>query len=114
MKLLDRGIQLLKWGVLLPLAVIMVAFAIANRQAVVVHLDPLPLDLQPLPLYLIVFIAMLVGLVLGGFAAWWRGLRWRRQSLRERQRGDRLERELGAARQTAGEAAADTSVPRVA
>lgn len=115
MKLLNWSLQLLKWGVLLLLAVIMVAFAVANRQLIIVRLDPLPAELQPLPLFVIVFAAMLVGLLLGGGAAWWRGLRWRRRSLQERQRADRLARDLDQATRGAGDAQAEKgTVPRVA
>ena len=114
MKLLNGTLQFVKWGVLLLLAVVMVAFAIANRQLAVVRLDPLPVDVQPLPLFVIVFAAMLVGLILGGTAAWWRSLRWHRRAAQERQRAERLDRELAAAQRQAAEARPEARVPEVA
>ena len=53
----------------------MVAFAIANRHSVQVGLDPLTSgppapDSPQLPLFLIVFAALILGALLGGIAAW--------------------------------------------
>jgi uncharacterized integral membrane protein len=56
--------RLLVWIVLAPLGLLAVAFAVANRAPVVVSLDPLPIRLA-LPLYLVVFAALFVGLILG-------------------------------------------------
>lgn len=56
--------------VLLLLAV----FAVANRQAVSVSLDPLPFAMD-LPLYLLVFAVFLLGLILGGVGQWLGGKR---------------------------------------
>jgi uncharacterized integral membrane protein len=71
--------RLLGWIVLAPLALMAVAFAVANRAPVVVSLDPLPLRLD-LPLYLVVFLALAVGLILGGILV--RISLWRRAASR--------------------------------
>jgi uncharacterized integral membrane protein len=67
--------------VLIPLAIIIVALAVANRQAVVVSLDPFdrthPAFSVALPLYLLIFLLVIVGVVIGGIAAWLRQGRWR-------------------------------------
>ncbi|MBM3491523.1 MAG: LapA family protein [Alphaproteobacteria bacterium] len=65
------------WLLLPPLAVLFIAFAIANRAAVAVSLDPLPFVVQ-VPLYLLVFVAILLGLVVGGLIGWGKAWRWRR------------------------------------
>lgn len=65
----------LKALIVLPIAVAIVLFAIANRQIVTVHLDPFETGLLPfasvtLPLFLLLFIAGFLGVLAGGTAAW--------------------------------------------
>jgi hypothetical protein len=67
--------------VLIPLAIIIVALAVANRQAVVVSLDPFdrtdPAFSIALPLYVLILLLIIVGVVVGGIAAWLRQGKWR-------------------------------------
>jgi uncharacterized integral membrane protein len=60
--------------ILVPLAVLLVAFAVANRQSVQLSFDPMnvsdPAFAVQLPMFVLVFAAMAVGLVLGGIATW--------------------------------------------
>jgi uncharacterized integral membrane protein len=74
--------------VTLVIAVAVIWFAIANRHAVDLAFDPLPLSLT-LPLYLPVLVAALLGLIAGGIISWRAG-RARRSRLRlaERERAD--------------------------
>lgn len=68
--------------VVIPLAVIIIAFAVANRHAVTVSFDPFtavtPAYAATLPLFLILFIVLILGVVVGGIAAWLRQSKWRR------------------------------------
>lgn len=68
--------------VLLPLAILLVTFAVANRQSVVVMFDPFneahPAHTVTLPLYVLSLILLVVGIVVGGVAAWLRQGKWRR------------------------------------
>ena len=68
-------------AVLVPLAVIIVIFAVANREIVTVSLDPFnpshPAYALRLPLFALVFVLVGLGVVVGGFAAWLRQHRWR-------------------------------------
>ncbi len=106
--------KILLWLILPPLILIFVAFAIANRHAVTLSLDPVPISVQA-PLYGLVFAAILIGLLAGGLVAWLRAGRWRRQLREEQRRVRRLERELQAAGQandaasTASAAGTDTA-----
>ena len=78
--------------ILVPLAIVIVAFAVANRQVVTVSLDPFsassPAASLTLPLFALIIVLLILGVVIGGIAAWLRQARWRRTALR-------LERELG-------------------
>ena len=64
-----------------PLVVILVAFAVANRQAVTVSFDPLastaPAYAVTLPLFVFIFVVLILGVLIGGFAAWLRQGKWR-------------------------------------
>ncbi|WP_342359506.1 LapA family protein [Terrarubrum flagellatum] len=57
-----------------PIAAIVILFAIANRTAVTVSFDPVSRDAPALaytlPLYLIVLIAIAIGVIAGGVGAW--------------------------------------------
>jgi uncharacterized integral membrane protein len=83
-------IQFLKALVLLPVAILVVLLAVANRGPVTISLDPfsggVPEFSVSLPLFAVVFLAVMVGVVIGGVAAWLaqgKHRRARRQSRRE-------------------------------
>jgi uncharacterized integral membrane protein len=73
--------KVVKALVLLPLAIIIVAFAVANRQTVVVSFDPFdrvdPAFSLALPLYVLILALVIVGVIVGGTAAWLRQGKWR-------------------------------------
>ena len=77
--------------ILVPLAVIIIAFAVANRQGVTVSFDPFggstPAASLTLPLFALVIVLLIIGVVIGGSASWLRHGRWRRAARR-------LEREV--------------------
>ncbi len=67
--------------IVVPLVVIIVAFAVANRQAVTISFDPLapttPAYAVTLPQFVLIFVALILGVLIGGFAAWLRQGKWR-------------------------------------
>jgi uncharacterized integral membrane protein len=68
--------------ILMPLAILIAAFAVANRESVVVSFDPFdaahPAFALPVPLFALLLAAIVVGVVIGGIAAWMRQSKWRR------------------------------------
>ena len=82
--------------ILVPLAIIVISFAVANRQSVVVSFDPFdqahPALTRALPLYLLMLVLLIGGVVVGGIAAWIRQGKWRRAA----RRADAQARELRA------------------
>ena len=95
-----------------PLAVVLIAFAVANRQMVTVSFDPFsvtePAAVLTLPLFVLIILLLIVGVVLGGAAAWLRQSRWRAAARRlEREVAD-LRAKVDALGGAAGEA---TTVP---
>ncbi|MCZ7643228.1 MAG: LapA family protein [Pseudorhodoplanes sp.] len=85
------------FGLLIPLAIVLIMFAVANREVVTVSFDPFE-PTQPavslrMPLFLLIFVTLIAGVVLGGFAAWLRQGRYRRatRGLRNEMAGLRRE-----------------------
>jgi uncharacterized integral membrane protein len=71
--------------ILFPIAAAIVLLAVANRRIVTVSLDPLsavPEFAITGPLFLVLLLTLLVGVVIGGVAAWLRQSRWRRAARR--------------------------------
>jgi uncharacterized integral membrane protein len=67
--------------VLVPIAVIIIAFAVANRETVTVSFDPFsghdPAATVSLPLFALVLLLLIIGVVIGGLASWLRQGKWR-------------------------------------
>ena len=78
--------KIVTWIVIIPLAAIIVAFGVANRQAVTVSFDPFsaaaPAYAATLPLFAILFAVLILGVLIGGIAAWIRQGKWRRAARR--------------------------------
>jgi uncharacterized integral membrane protein len=81
--------------ILVPLAIVIIAFAVANRQAVTLSFDPFsataPAAALNVPLFVIVLVTLIVGVIVGGLAVRLGHGRWRRMARR-------LEREAGELR----------------
>src|ERR1700731_2626417 len=72
--------------VLVFLALVLISFAVANRQIVTVSFDPFdhanPALVFAQPMYLLVFVLLIGGVVVGGCAAWLRQTKWRSRARR--------------------------------
>jgi len=68
--------------VLIPLGLILVVFAVANRHLVTVSFDPFnssdPSVAVTLPLFVVIIVVAIAGVLAGGLATWIRQRRWRR------------------------------------
>ena len=68
--------------ILLPIAVVLIALAVANRALVPFTLDPFnpgnPALTLRIPLFVQLFAALGIGLVLGGMGTWFKQSRYRR------------------------------------
>ena len=66
----------------IPLGLLFVVFAVANRHLVTVSLDPFnssdPSAGVTLPLFVVIIAVAIVGVVAGGCATWFRQRHWRR------------------------------------
>ena len=110
--------------IVVPLAIVVVAFAIANRQVVTVSFDPFssssPAYAASLPLFVFIFMLIILGVVIGGVAAWLRQATWRRTARRLDADVHALHQELEAMRRRVAqeearrEAALRSTLPAVA
>ncbi|MCH9764495.1 MAG: LapA family protein [Alphaproteobacteria bacterium] len=96
--------RLLGLVIAIPVGILLVVLALANRHKVPFILDPFqpdaPLLSFNLPLFIYLFVALVLGVVMGGVAAWMTQGRYRRVARTEtreaakwRQEADRLARE---------------------
>src|ERR1700736_4554483 len=68
--------------VVIPLGLIFIVFAVANRYLVTVSFDPFnsadPSVAVTLPLFVVIIVAAILGVAAGGMATWFRQRHWRR------------------------------------
>ena len=100
-----------------PLAIIIMALAVVNNQPVTIALDPFtpetPYFSLTVPLYAVFFGALLVGILIGGIAAWARQGRFRRAARRNRREAQRWRGEAERLKES-GEAAGYPARPGLA
>ena len=96
----------------LVIAIFLMLFAVSNRETVSVGFWPLPF-LADVPLYLLCFLSLVIGALMGLATAWMAGHGKRRELRARRRRIEALERELTATQsQLKGHpAAAKTQLP---
>jgi uncharacterized integral membrane protein len=96
--------RIVGWFVLVPLCAVLIVFALANRQLVVLNFNPLaPADGiattgTGVPLFIVIFGVLLVGVLLGGIATWFAQGPHRRDERHYKRETERLHRELEVAR----------------
>jgi uncharacterized integral membrane protein len=94
--------KILTAAVLVPVAALLLIFALANRAPVVLSLDPFspgaPAWSVQLPLFLIILVAIAFGVVIGGVTDWIGQGRHRREARHGKAEIRRLEQEAQALR----------------
>ena len=93
--------KFLTFAILIPLAIIIVMFAVANREIITVTFDPFdrqsPALALTMPLYALVFVLVGVGVLAGGIAAWFKQHKWRARARRAEAEARDLRARLDAA-----------------
>jgi len=109
--------KIVKALVLIPLAIVLVAFAVANRQVVTISFDPFdraePAFSLALPLYALILALVIAGVMVGGIAAWLRQGKWRGRARRAETRARELRLENDQLKRRDGAAPAGTPPPAV-
>jgi uncharacterized membrane protein YciS (DUF1049 family) len=90
----------LRWVVGLPIAVIVVAFAIANRVPTIVSFDPFSRENSmmsvEMPLWALFFVGAFLGLIAGWITCWFAQGKWRRSAKDARRELSRMQAEASA------------------
>ncbi len=88
----------------IPIGLILIVFAVANRHLVTVSFDPLnsvdPADGVRVPLFVLIIGTAILGVIAGGIATWIRQSRWRRAA--RRHQADAIEARAQLAQLRAG------------
>ena len=83
--------------IVLPLAIVLIVFAVANRQPVQISLDPIaeqtPWFAVTVPLFVGLFVSLIVGVLIGGVAVWFTQGRMRKQARENKLQATKLARE---------------------
>jgi uncharacterized integral membrane protein len=93
--------------VLIPIALVLLAFMVANRNPVLLSFDPTsretPALSLTLPLFAIIFAALIIGIVFGGMIVWWRQGKHRKLARKEHRIVEELSAEVKQQKQRADE-----------
>jgi uncharacterized integral membrane protein len=105
-------VRILYRAVFLVIASVLILFAVSNRETVSVGFWPLPF-LADVPLYLLCFLSLVIGALIGAAVAWMAGHPNRRELRARQRRIEALERELTATQSRLDDhpAAAKTQLP---
>lgn len=83
-----------------PLAVLAIVLSVANRHFVTLSFDPFNAASSSLsvtvPLFVLLFVMLVLGVLVGGMAVWFGQGRWRRLARDEKVEIDRLKRDADA------------------
>ena len=104
--------KIANWLILLPLAAVLLIFALANRHLVTLSFDPFSADPAlglSLPLFAVILLAAIAGVIGGGIATWFGQRRWRRAARRSQAESRDLRAELQRQREAVPAAAPATS-----
>jgi uncharacterized integral membrane protein len=86
-------VKYISWLVAIPVAIVVVLFAVSNRHDITYHLWPLPFEVS-VPQYLPTLVALALGIVLGAAGAWFSGGRLRRKSRQQRHEIKAMQKQL--------------------
>lgn len=89
--------SLMRWLVMIPVGLVLILLALANRHAVVLSLDPFGQQAAGLslsvPLFVVILLSMMAGVLVGGIALWIGQGRHRRAARLHKREAERLRRE---------------------
>lgn len=104
----------IRYLVIVPLAIAIIVLAVANREIVTLSLDPFSLT-DPavyirMPLFILVLLGIVIGVIAGGVAAWLRQGKWRQAAREKSDEAERWRREAERLRD-ANERASSRALP---
>jgi len=103
--------KLLTALVVIPLGLVFIVFAVANRHLVTVSFDPFnsadPSGAVTLPLFVVIILVAILGVAAGGMATWFRQRHWRRAARQHEADASRARAEAADLRASAVASRAD-------
>ena len=97
--------KFVSWFLGLPIAIIIIALSVANRHSVRFSFDPIntssPLFSFEIPLYLLLLLTIIIGIVIGGASSWLNQSKWRKAAREARHEMSELRSETLALKQKA-------------
>ncbi|MGI9482699.1 MAG: lipopolysaccharide assembly protein LapA domain-containing protein [Hyphomicrobiales bacterium] len=107
--------KFLSWLIWLPVAIIFIVIALANKHKVTFSLDPTsqndPIFAFELPLFLLLFATLILGIIFGGIGAWLNQSKWRRAARDARYEMNQIRTEVSSLRKERGEESRDLISP---
>ena len=102
--------RIFRWIIGLPIVLVVIAFAVANRQWTTLSLDPFtsesPVLSISMPLWMLFIFGVFVGIVIGWAGCWVAQAKWRKLSRERRTEIAQLQSELEATKNPAPVSAA--------
>ncbi|KGD86482.1 LapA family protein [Rhizobium sp. YS-1r] len=84
---MDKLKKIISLLILVPLGIVLIVLAVANRQMAILALNPFrPADSVlsvSAPFFVFLFLAVLIGMVIGSAATWWSQGKYRKQARAE-------------------------------
>ena len=109
--------RIVGWVILVPLSLGLIVFALANRHLVTVNFNPFAVNdaaaAEPgygVPLFVVLYVVLLVGVLLGGTATWFAQGHHRRREKHWRREAQLLNGELETLRRNQGQGSAQADV----
>ena len=96
-------VKIIGWIIGVPLALVILVFSVANRGNVAVDMWPLPIVTE-IPIYLIAFAGLALGLIVGIFTMGIAAFFWRSRARRYARRMEASRKEAGSLREELEEA----------
>jgi uncharacterized integral membrane protein len=96
----------LRWVILVPVGIVLLLLGLANREPVLLSFDPFggaPGLGVSVPLFIVIIVSIMVGVLIGGIALWINQGRHRRSARSLRREAERLRREADTLKANASE-----------
>lgn len=112
---MDRFKKILNLVVFIPLGIVLIVLAVANRQIVTLALNPFRpedgiLSLSA-PFFLFLFLALLLGMAIGSAVTWWTQGKYRKQARTEAREALRWHGEADRYKAAAGQPGRSPQLP---
>ena len=107
--------KLINLIILIPIAIVLIVLSVANRNVVTLALNPFepgdPVLSASAPFFVFLFLALMIGMVVGSLATWFRQGRYRKKARREAREAVRWHTEADKQRERAEAVSGGKSLP---